>query len=153
MAKCQSLFSGGLLHSHGLPMSMFSCCPFYSEEKAAPHEAAFSPQRNPVPSHPLCPMSSVSAWSTAAAVPKYDGARHTWVSRHFCRDRWWSPGFLCYFFSLHWFSTFFRKRWGGKGGTFSAFHHSIESFLMRTWKHMEWFPAKPRAFYVPLLYK
>ena len=26
------------------------------------------PQRNPVPSHPLCPMSSVSAWSTAAAV-------------------------------------------------------------------------------------
>ena len=84
MAKCQSLFSGGLLHSHGLPMSMFSCCPFYSEEKAAPHEAAFSPQRNPVPSHPLCPMSSVSAWSTAAAVPKYDGARHTRVSRHFC---------------------------------------------------------------------
>ena len=68
MAKCQSLFSGGLLHSHGLPMSMFSCCPFYSEEKAAPHEAAFSPQRNPVPSHPLCPMSSVSAWSTAAAA-------------------------------------------------------------------------------------
>ena len=31
-----------------------------------------------------CPMSSVSAWSTAAAVPKYDGARHTRVSRHFC---------------------------------------------------------------------
>ena len=28
----------------------------------------FSPQRNPVSSHPLCPMSSVSAWSTAAAV-------------------------------------------------------------------------------------
>jgi hypothetical protein len=26
------------------------------------------PQRNPVPSHPLCPMSSVSAWSTAAAA-------------------------------------------------------------------------------------
>ena len=26
------------------------------------------PQRNPVPSHPLCPMSSVSAWSTAATV-------------------------------------------------------------------------------------
>ena len=42
------------------------------------------PQRNPVPSHPLCPMSSVSAWSTAAAVPKYDSARHTRVSRHFC---------------------------------------------------------------------
>ena len=63
----KSLF-WGLLHSHGLPMSVFSCCPFYSEEKVAPHEAAFSPQRNPVPSHPLCPMSSVSAWSTAAAV-------------------------------------------------------------------------------------
>ena len=31
-----------------------------------------------------CPMSLVSAWSTAAAVPKYDGARHTRVSRHFC---------------------------------------------------------------------
>lgn len=29
-------------------------------------------------------MSSVSAWSTAAAVPKYDDARHTRVSRHFC---------------------------------------------------------------------
>ena len=29
-------------------------------------------------------MSSVSAWSTAAAVPKYDGTRHTRVSRHFC---------------------------------------------------------------------
>ena len=26
------------------------------------------PQRNPVPFHPLCPMSSVSAWSTAAAA-------------------------------------------------------------------------------------
>ena len=41
---------------------------FIVKKKAAPHEAAFSPQRNPVPSHPLCPMSSVSAWSTAAAV-------------------------------------------------------------------------------------
>ena len=63
----KSLF-WGLLHSHGLPMSVFSCCPFYSEEKSSSHEAAFSPQRNPVPSHPLCPMSSVSAWSTAAAT-------------------------------------------------------------------------------------
>ena len=41
---------------------------FIVKKKAAPHEAAFSPQRNPVPFHPLCPMSSVSAWSTAAAV-------------------------------------------------------------------------------------
>ena len=41
---------------------------FIVKKKAAPHEAAFSPQRNPVPSHPLCPMSSVSAWSTAAAA-------------------------------------------------------------------------------------
>ena len=37
--------------------------------------AASPTTKNPVPSHPLCPMSSVSAWSTAAAVPKYDGAR------------------------------------------------------------------------------
>ena len=41
---------------------------FIVKKKAAPHEAAFSPQRNPVSSHPLCPMSSVSAWSTAATA-------------------------------------------------------------------------------------
>ena len=51
------------------------------KDTASPH---LPPQRTPVPSHRLCPMSSVSAWSTAAAGPKYDGARHTLVSRHFC---------------------------------------------------------------------
>ena len=84
MAKCQSLFSGGCFIHMGCLCPCFRAVLFIVKKKAAPHEAAFSPQRNPVPSHPLCPMSSVSAWSTAAAVPKYDGARHTRVSRHFC---------------------------------------------------------------------
>ena len=68
MAKCQSLFSGGCFIHMGCLCPCFRAVLFIVKKKAAPHEAAFSPQRNPVPSHPLCPMSSVSAWSTAAAV-------------------------------------------------------------------------------------
>ena len=133
MAKCQSLFSGGLLHSHGLPMSMFSCCPFYSEEKAAPHEAAFSPQRNPVPSHPLCPMSSVSAWSTAAAARSATArARHeSPVISAEIDDEVLDFSAI---FSVYTDFLPFSGKGEGKGGTFSAFHHSIESFLMANWE-------------------
>ena len=68
MAKCQSLFSGGCFIHMGCLCPCFRAVLFIVKKKAAPHEAAFSPQRNPVPFHPLCPMSSVSAWSTAAAA-------------------------------------------------------------------------------------
>ena len=61
---------------------------------------------------------------------RYDGARHTWVSRHFCPvGIFWSPEFLCSFFSLYWFLPF-RKRWGQEGGTFFEFRHSIPAFPM-----------------------
>ena len=60
--------SGGCFIHMGCLCPCFHAVLFIVKKKAAPHEAAFSPQRNPVPSHPLCPMSSVSAWSTAAAV-------------------------------------------------------------------------------------
>ena len=133
MAKCQSLFSGGLLHSHGLPMSMFSCCPFYSEEKAAPHEAAFSPQRNPVPSHPLCPMSSVSAWSTAAAV-RGTTARAIHESPVISAEIDDEVLDFSAIFSVYTDFLPFSGKGEGKGGTFSAFHHSIESFLMANWE-------------------
>ena len=60
----------------------------------------------------------------------YDGAHHTWVSRHFCPvGIFWSPEFLCSFFSLYWFLPF-RKRWGQEGGTFFKFRHSIHAFPM-----------------------
>lgn len=60
----------------------------------------------------------------------YDGAHHTWVSRHFCPvGIFWSPEFLCSFFSLYWFLPF-RKRWGQEGGTFFKFRHSIPAFPM-----------------------
>ena len=131
----KSLF-WGLLHSDGLPMSMFSCCPFYSEEKAAPHEAAFSPQRNPVPSHPLCPMSSVSAWSTAAAA-RSATARAMHESPVISAEIDDEVLDFSAIFSVYTDFLPFSGKGEGKGGTFSAFHHSIESFLMRTWKHME----------------
>ena len=40
----------------------------FIKTKSSLKRSCFPPQRNPVPFHPLCPMSSVSAWSTAAAV-------------------------------------------------------------------------------------
>ena len=59
-----------------------------------------------------------------------DGARQAWVSRHFCPvGIFWSPEFLCSFFSLYWFLPF-RKRWGQEGGTFFEFRHSIPAFPM-----------------------
>ena len=67
---------------------------------------------------------------------KCDGARQAWVSRHFCRDRWWSPGFLCCFSSWYWIFTFFRKRWGGKGGTiffFPSLHRIISYAHLETY--------------------
>ena len=109
---------------------------FIVKKKAAPHEAAFSPQRNPVPSHPLCPMSSVSAWSTAAAVRGTTArARHESpvISAEIDDE-------VLDFSAVFPVDTDFLPFSGkgeGKGGTFSAFHQSIESFLMRTWKHME----------------
>ena len=120
---------------------MFLCCFFSALKKAIKKSSIilhrlFSPQRNPVPFHPLCPMSSVSAWSTAAAVRGTTArARHESpvisaeiddevldFSAVFPVDTEFLP---------------FSGKGEGKGGTFSAFHHSIESFLMRTWKHME----------------
>lgn len=109
---------------------------FIVKEKAAPHEAAFSPQRNPVPSHPLCPMSSVSAWSTAAAV-RGTTARAIHESPVISAEIDDEVLDFSAIFSVYTDFLPFSGKGEGKGGTFSAFHHSIESFLMRTWKHME----------------
>ena len=94
------------------------------------------PQRNPVPSHPLCPMSSVSAWSTAAAARSATArARHeSPVISAEIDDEVLDFSAI---FSVYTDFLPFSGKGEGKGGTFSAFHHSIESFLMRTWKHME----------------
>ncbi len=94
------------------------------------------PQRNPVPFHPLCPMSSVSAWSTAAAARSATArARHeSPVISAEIDDEVLDFSAI---FSVYTDFLPFSGKGEGKGGTFSAFHHSIESFLMRTWKHME----------------
>ena len=109
---------------------------FIVKKKAAPHEAAFSPQRNPVPSHPLCPMSSVSAWSTAAAV-RGTTARAIHESPVISAEIDDEVLDFSAIFSVYTDFHSFSGKGEGKGGTYSAFHHSIESFLMRTWKHME----------------
>ena len=94
------------------------------------------PQRNPVPSHPLCPMSSVSAWSTAAAVrgTTARAIHESPVISAVIDDEVLDFSAI---FSVYTDFLPFSGKGEGKGGTFSAFHHSIESFLMRTWKHME----------------
>ena len=94
------------------------------------------PQRNPVPSHPLCPMSSVSAWSTAAAV-RGTTARAIHESPVISAEIDDEVLDFSAIFSVYTDFLPFSGKGEGKGGTFSAFHHSIESFLMRTWKHME----------------
>ena len=109
---------------------------FIVKKKAAPHEAAFSPQRNPVPSHPLCPMSSVSAWSTAAAV-RGTTARAIHESPVISAEIDDEVLDFSAVFPVDTDFLPFSGKGERKGGTFSAFHHSIESFLMRTWKHME----------------
>ena len=101
MAKCQSLFSGGCFIHMGCLCPCFRAVLFIVKKKAAPHEAAFSPQRNPVPSHPLCPMSSVSAWSTAAAARGATArARHESPVISALQGIFWSPEFLCVCFLL-----------------------------------------------------
>jgi len=93
---------GMIIHNHMKHRSkwQFDTCRSviaFIKTKSSFKRSCFSPQRNPLPSHPLCPMSSVSAWSTAAAVLWHDGARQAGFSRHFCHDRWRNPGFLCCF--------------------------------------------------------
>ena len=84
-----------------------------SASEKQPPRGCFPAQRNPVSSHPLCPMSSVSDSVNSRCCTKCDGLCRNSISRHFCRDRclksWISP----LFFSLHWFLTIFRK-WGGR---------------------------------------
>ena len=91
------------------------------------------PQRNPVPSHPLCPMSSVSAWSTAAAARSATArARHeSPVISAEIDDEVLDFSAI---FSVDTDFLPFSGKGEGKGGTFSAFHHSIESFLMANWE-------------------
>ena len=91
------------------------------------------PQRNPVPSHPLCPMSSVSAWSTAAAARSATArARHeSPVISAEIDDEVLDFSAI---FSVYTDFLPFSGKGEGKGGTFSAFRHSIESFLMANWE-------------------
>ena len=123
------------------------------KKKAAPHEAAFSPQRNPVPSHPLCPMSSVSAWSTAAAV-RGTTARAIHESPVISAE---IDDEVLDFSAVFPVDTEFLP-FSGKGEGKKAVPSfdvpcPVLSFLMRTWKYTEPVSSKPRAFYVPLLYK
>ena len=107
---------------------------FIVKKKAAPHEAAFSPQRNPVPSHPLCPMSSVSAWSTAAAV-RGTTARAIHESPVISAEIDDEVlDFSAVFPVDTEFLPFSGKGEGEKAVPFSSFHHSIESFLMANWE-------------------
>ena len=153
MAKCQSLFSGGCFIHMGCLCPCFRAVLFIVKKKAAPHEAAFSPQRNPVPSHPLCPMSSVSAWSTAAAARSATArARHESpvISAVIDVKSWIS----LLFFQLILNFCLFPEKVRGK----RRYHLLISPapsfhFLCATWKYTEPVSSKPRAFYVPLLYK
>ena len=126
---------------------------FIVKKKAAPHEAAFSPQRNPVPSHPLCPMSSVSAWSTAAAARSATArARHESpvISAEIDDE---VLDFSAVFSVDTEFLPFSGKGEGKKAVPSFDVPCPVLSFLMRTWKYTEPVSSKPRAFYVPLLYK
>ena len=81
-------------------------------------------------------MSSVSAWSTAAAARGATArARHESpvISAEIDDEVLDFSAIFSVYTDFHPFSG----KGEGKGGTFSAFHQSIESFLMRTWKHME----------------
>ena len=133
MAKCQSLFSGGCFIQMGCLCPCFRAVLFIVKKKAAPHEAAFSPQRNPVPSHPLCPMSSVSAWSTAAAV-RGTTARAIHESPVISAEIDDEVLDFSAIFSVYTDFLPFSGKGEGKDGPFSAFHHSIESFLMANWE-------------------
>ena len=133
MAKCQSLFSGGYFIHMGCLCPCFRAVLFIVKKKAAPHEAAFSPQGNPVPFHPLCPMSSVSAWSTAAAVWGTT-ARAIHESPVISAEIDDEVLDFSAIFSVYTDFHPFSGKGEGKGGTFSAFHHSIESFLMANWE-------------------
>ena len=84
----------------------------------------------------VCPMSSVSAWSTAAAV-RGTTARAIHESPVISAEIDDEVLDFSAVFSVYTDFHPFSGKGEGKGGTFSAFHHSIESFLMRTWKHME----------------
>lgn len=88
-------------------------------------------QRNPVsPIRPSCPMSSVAAWSTAAAARGATArARHESPVISALQGIFWSPEFLCGF-QLTLIFLSFRKRWREKGGTLFEFRHSIPAFPM-----------------------
>ncbi len=153
MAKCQSLFSGGCFIHMGCLCPCFRAVLFIVKKKAAPHEAAFSPQRNPVPSHPLCPMSSVSAWSTAAAV-RGTTARAIHESPVISAE---IDDEVLDFSAVYQFSLSFyhfpemvreKRRYHLLMSPAPSFH-----FLCATWKYTEPVSSKPRAFHVPLLYK
>ena len=153
MAKCQSLFSGGCFIHMGCLCPCFRAVLFIVKKKAAPHEAAFSPQRTPVPSHPLCPMSSVSAWSTAAAV-RGTTARAIHESPVISAVIDVKSWISLLFFQLILNFCLFPEKVRGK----RRYHLLISPapsfhFLCATWKYTEPVSSKPRAFHVPLLYK
>ena len=101
----------------------------------------------------VCPMSSVSAWSTAAAV-------HGTTARAIHESPVISAeiddevlDFSAVFSVDTEFLPFSGKGEGKKAVPSFDVPCPVLSFLMRTWKYTEPVSSKPRAFYVPLLYK
>ena len=138
MVRFFHLFSSVSIHLKRTGIQLYLNLLYTIIQEIGKSQAAWlpPPQRNPVPSHPLCPMSSVSAWSTAAAARSATArARHeSPVISAEIDDEVLDFSAI---FSVYTDFLPFSGKGEGKGGTFSAFHHSIESFLMRTWKHME----------------
>ena len=70
MVRFFHLFSSVSIHLKRTGIQLYLNLLYTIIQEIGKSQAAWlpPPQRNPVPSHPLCPMSSVSAWSTAAAA-------------------------------------------------------------------------------------
>ena len=140
---------GMIIHNHMKHRSkwQFDTCRSviaFIKTKSSFKRSCFSSQRNPVPFHPLCPMSSVSAWSTAAAVLWHDGARQAGLSRHFCRDRWRNPGFLCCFL-FTWSGREWKRLTHGRLPSILASPMAILGIY-------GWFLSILQVFHIPLLY-
>ncbi len=125
-----------LLYPQGPSMPLFSCCLFHSTKKAMKKSSIFLHRFFITKKPGALPSPMPNEFGVCMVYGRCctgcDGAHQAGCSRHFCRDRWRGPGFLCYFLIY----LLGRVRWGRKAVPFSTFHHSIESFLMRTWKHM-----------------
>ena len=81
---------------------------------------------------------------------RYDGARHTWVSRHFCSLGNFLESWVSLWFSAYAdFFAFPEKVKGEKAVPLLNSGIPFLHFLWPSWKYMECFLSKPRAFSGP----